>query len=128
MPSRVARGSGVSQHSLTGRGLTFLGTPVGVQLYLRSIQDGVNKLRSVLDDSARRCTGTNTEKWIVAGYSQGALVVNKTVRSYAASRFAQIDLIADPDRTRDAVGKPIGSAGPGSGIYSLSVTIHLLPV
>ena len=90
----------------------------GIVYYLNSIEDGELKLLSVLNYSEQHCPN---EKWILAGYSQGALSVDQVSRYYTSSdHLAAVDLIADPERERTGAGQNLGSAGPHQGIYSIA--------
>jgi hypothetical protein len=80
--------------------------------YWKSIREGGEVLAEVLRKSSTVCQGNET--WIVAGYSQGALVVNNTLRNLPQA--SQIILLADPARVPSQTGAA-GSASPGYGLY-----------
>lgn len=67
--------------------------------YFNGISDGVTKLFADVNESLRTCGGT--ERIVLAGYSQGALVVHQVLIGLAASPLARasiasVDLFADP--------------------------------
>jgi len=97
-----------------------LTTPEGQAAFFASVDDGVTKLTNILNASAQNCTGAQAEKWVVAGFSQGALVVNQVIRSFPATRFAQVDLVADPARVTGQATLNIGTAPPNNGLYLLA--------
>jgi hypothetical protein len=93
-------------------------TPAGRNAYFASINQGVSQLTIALNKSVANCTGASAQKWVIAGFSQGAMVINQVVRNYPdLSHFLQIDLIADPDRVPDQNASNSGSAAQGFGIY-----------
>lgn len=82
--------------------------------FFTSVHEGQAKLENVLNDSIARCPN---EKWILAGYSQGALIVNRVVRNFTLDeRIVGIGLIADPARRPDQVGVQVGTATPWWGV------------
>ena len=67
--------------------------------YVDSIFDGVDKLLATLDSEMSRCP---SERFILAGYSQGALAIHIAVRVMSdptmRNKIAAIALLADPGR------------------------------
>jgi Cutinase len=73
------------------------GLPVTPSLFLTGASAGTDRLLDILKDSYERCGGT--ERWILAGYSQGAMVVHEALALLPnTSPLAGAVLIADPDR------------------------------
>jgi hypothetical protein len=72
-----------------------------VSTFLESADIGVTRLTDVLEDSRARCPD---EKWVLAGYSQGALAIHSALIDVAADgnsatrQLASTVLIADPAR------------------------------
>lgn len=58
-----------------------------------SVRDGVKVLRSYYAEVMARCPET---RWVLAGYSQGAMVVAEAVRSFWADKVIYIGLFGDP--------------------------------
>jgi len=84
--------------------------------YLDSIDDGVEKLASVLIDSLFNCPN---EKWTVAGYSQGGLVARDALSAFEqhADRVAALVLLADPGRkVSESALSNSGTSFIGSGL------------
>ena len=74
--------------------------------YLESIDAGVVRLRGLLAEEGARCPD---EKWVLAGYSQGALVINLALAHFADySRFGGVFLLANPGRH---AGDPVRNQG-----------------
>jgi hypothetical protein len=75
----------------------------GTQGYFDSIYGGVNQLSELLQDEARNCP---SQKVVLSGYSQGALVIHIVLRKLAesnpsliqASHLRAVILIADPGK------------------------------
>ncbi|MCA4133050.1 fibronectin type III domain-containing protein [Arthrobacter sp. M4] len=83
--------------------------------YFASVGDGTVSLINHLSDEALRCPD---EKWVLVGYSQGALVINQT-SSFLSSwawRISGVIMIADPARTATSGRPNYGNAQPGNGI------------
>lgn len=59
----------------------------------RSVSAGVVELKRYYRGVMRRCPDT---KWVLGGYSQGALVVARAVESFDATKVVYIGLVADP--------------------------------
>lgn len=84
--------------------------------YMASVDDGVAAARAVLNDSKTRCPN---EKWVIAGYSQGALVAHRVLTNFfsqESARMAGVLLVANPGRTPDAGMNKSGSASAGKGL------------
>lgn len=83
--------------------------------YFDSIDDGIEKLIAYLGGEQTRC---RLEKWVLSGYSQGALVLHLVLNSgfQDADKIAGVLMVADPLRDPDVPN--IGSAASGQGIYS----------
>jgi hypothetical protein len=99
----------------------------GPGYYLASIGDGEQRLRNVLNDSASRCP---SEKWVIGGYSQGALVAHLVAAEYAnTNQLASVDMLADPARSNQPAqdGNELGTAGIHDGIYTLTHGQRPLP-
>lgn len=97
-----------------------LATAAGRKRYFAGIDTGIDALRNALRTRAARCP---SEKYVVAGYSQGAMVVHralfKIVRAWSgmpgARRFLGFVLIGDGDQLPGQKGLGLGTAGNGSG-------------
>lgn len=86
--------------------------------YLDSISDGSVALQSLLNQSARNCPH---EKWIIAGYSQGALATHLIARYYSeTTQLAKVIMVADPGRFTGNSGDLHGSAGDHDGVYKVT--------
>ncbi|MVA75498.1 cutinase family protein [Auraticoccus sp. F435] len=86
----------VDPHTLSSVGLDrlLLEEEVPPTGYFQSVGIGVQQLGQVLDDSAARCPG---ERWLLAGFSQGAQVVTTTMsRRDDDWRLAGAVLVGDP--------------------------------
>lgn len=59
----------------------------------RSVRAGVTALREYYDYLAPKCPDT---RWVIAGYSQGAMVAAQGVTSFLAKKVAYVALFADP--------------------------------
>lgn len=71
-----------------------------INAFADSAYDGVDKLYDILLDEHAKCP---SQKYVLAGYSQGALAVHETLRlisptSTLASKIAGVALLADPGR------------------------------
>lgn len=89
----------------------------GYGQYFDSIGDGEIRLQRLLSKSASNCPN---EKWIIAGYSQGALVANLVSRNWSSDpHLAALDLVADPNRFPSGSGINLGTATGDRGIYAL---------
>ncbi|SOD73576.1 parallel beta helix pectate lyase-like protein [Jatrophihabitans sp. GAS493] len=93
----------VKTYGLQYRALGVLSDPLlrGTQAYFTSIYEGVDQLTELMSDETRMCP---TEKIVLSGYSQGALVIHIALRdlassgspSISATHLAAVALIADP--------------------------------
>ena len=59
----------------------------------RSVNAGINNLKNYYRSVAKSCTDT---KWVLGGYSQGALVVAQAVDIFSASKVVYVGLFGDP--------------------------------
>ena len=59
-----------------------------------SVADGVDLLRRRYDDVMTVCGRT---RWVLAGYSQGAMVVSHAVTSFAPTSVSYVGLFGDPE-------------------------------
>ena len=59
-----------------------------------SVRNGVNNLRDYYRDVMAKCPNT---RWVLAGYSQGAMVVSEAVKTFAADKVIYIGLFGDPE-------------------------------
>jgi Cutinase len=90
----------------------------GIAPYFDSATAAQTKVQAVLQDSAARCPN---EKWVLAGYSQGALALNKASRNVATdAHLAALELVGDPARTLPGSGINYGTASAHAGVYSLA--------
>ena len=98
-------------------------------LYYSSIDAGATRLRSVLFDSWARCPN---EKWVLGGYSQGALVVNMALADFPDySRFGGVMLVANPAHSPNQHDHEMGTstesaAGFGGAMFDLPVPNELI--
>ena len=81
------------ENFLTGWGAAFANTA-----YMISIWQGVDRIEQYLNDEIARCG--NTQKYVLAGYSQGALAIHLYLTQRATpsvlARIAGVGLLADP--------------------------------
>lgn len=81
--------------------------------FMNSVQDGVDQLRLVLTTRAILCP---TQRIVLFGYSQGAMVISRTLQQFSTARadilqrVTAVGLIADPNR----VGRFSGNTGSAS--------------
>jgi pimeloyl-ACP methyl ester carboxylesterase len=87
----------------------------GITNFFASIDNGVTLLRERLRYAQIAC---GDQKVVLAGYSQGALVVNMVARN--ARNVVGVLLVADPGRVPNQASRNLGSARSGSGIYRLT--------
>ncbi len=105
-----------------------------VRDFFNSIRDGTDELIRLFTAERKRC-GDSGERWIVAGYSQGALAARKALSSIevATDDLAQLILVADPGRRPIEDGiQNVGSGDSndvgalvGSGIAILDIGVAL---
>lgn len=72
--------------------------------YSDSVSTGIEQLTAVLNDSRERCPG---ERWVLAGFSQGAQIVNEVVSA-----------LASPVPTAGPSAAPGATPGGGSGVVA----------
>lgn len=90
--------------------------PGGAENYLDSVGNGVHNLTQTLETLHQRCPN---QLFVLAGYSQGAMVVHNTLAFGAGSlpvlnQVVAVELIADPMRI---VGSPTNEGrGVGAGL------------
>lgn len=75
---------------------TALGAYISAGKYYEfgaSVRDGVEWLRDYYRSVAKGCPDT---KWVLAGYSQGAMVVSEAVKSFRHSNVIYVALFTDP--------------------------------
>jgi len=107
--------------------VTTLASPYAAGDFFRSIDTGVTKLEGVL---AERSVACPTERYVLSGKSQGAIVVHRATvdiaahdDQYGADLMDRIDgviVIADPDRVPSEDGSAYGTSGQGSSHYGIS--------
>ena len=76
--------------------LNALGAKIGsgkAFAFGRSVKSGVTKLKDYYKKTAKNCPDT---KWVLGGYSQGALVAAQAVESFNASKVVYMGLFGDP--------------------------------
>lgn len=107
--------------------VTSLASPYTSDEFFRSIDTGVQKLEDVLAERSEACP---TERYVLSGKSQGAIVVHRAVVDMATHRdeygpglMDRIDgvvVVADPDRVPGEDGTSYGTSATGSGNYGIS--------
>lgn len=107
--------------------VTTLASPYSSAQFFRSIDTGVEKLASVLAERSQACP---TERYVLSGKSQGAIVVHRAMvdvtaspEAYApdlADRIDGVIAIADPDRVPDEDGSAFGTSANGAEHYGIS--------
>ena len=125
--ANLRRGASVQLIALdySADAVTDLATPSGTTKYFASISDGEIKLLNILYAARAKCAA---QKVVLAGYSQGALVINQAVRDFDyPDQVKGIALVADPARVANQVGSSLGSAKPGYGIYRTVYPVSPLP-
>ncbi|GAA5141850.1 hypothetical protein GCM10023340_04290 [Nocardioides marinquilinus] len=104
-------------------------------LYTASIWQGVDRIEQYLNDEVARCG--STQKYVLAGYSQGALAIHLYLTQRAPdtpgmlNRIAAVGLQADPAKNQNGAEHTFtdgfSSAGPGTdmknakGIYRKAI-------
>lgn len=96
---------------------------VSFEEYIGSIDEGISQLTTFLESRIDQCPN---EKLVLAGYSQGALVISQVLSDYRengragevvpASRFAGIYLIANPANYSGNGGERWGTAATSMGV------------
>ena len=102
-PNATVKAYGLRYRAL---GLPYNVINMGTDAYFNSIYDGVDKLNAYVDAETARCAG-DVPRLVLAGYSQGALVVHIVLRQFAEfepemlspSRLGAVILLADPAKT-----------------------------
>lgn len=93
--------------------------------FIESVLGGVDELVGVLLDSYMHC---EDERWVVAGYSQGAWVAHMALSSISGvgpERLGALMLVANPGRTPLQQFELLGTAQiPGSGVGQLFAGIN----
>ncbi len=59
----------------------------------QSVSAGVLNLKNYYKNTVKNCAST---KWVFGGYSQGALVVSQSVKSFNSSKIIYVGLFGDP--------------------------------
>ena len=112
----------------TARSLAKFAGPT-VSEFLASADTGVTRLDDILEDSAARCPN---EKWVLAGYSQGALAIHSAlINVHDTHQLASAVLIADPARdSANAEAEPSVFHGTtvsgGQGVVTLARSLGVL--
>jgi hypothetical protein len=101
------------------------GLGIPESLFMTGAAAGTARLVDVLEDSIARCHGT--ERWILGGYSQGAMVVHEALTLVSDnSPLAGAALIADPERRpTDLPTAQMGSANGVDTIGALAFTRNI---
>jgi hypothetical protein len=100
---------------------------VDPQKYFGGARRGIDALTQILAGSSGACA---TRPVVLIGYSQGAMVINRTLvelqsnRPQALRRIAAVALIADPQRIGTA---PYTRGGAYSGFNGLSIALGAYP-
>jgi hypothetical protein len=90
----------------------------GQSAYMASIDADMVEMSRLLRESAASCPD---ERWILVGYSQGALVIDQALSAWTdARRFAGIIRIADPGRRVSQAAPNRGTATAGNGISTVT--------
>lgn len=93
-------------------------TAAGRRAYFKGLDVGITDILLVIASRRRLCP---QERYVFAGYSQGAMVVHRTLFQIAdrkllpERRILGFVLIADGDQLKDQRGLNLGTAGNGSG-------------
>ncbi|MFB9450043.1 cutinase family protein [Dactylosporangium vinaceum] len=108
-----AKGRTVTAYALPYRAAPVLPTMIypGVGAFMESLIGGEGTLNTFLFDRARQCPG---ERLVLAGFSQGAMVIHRSMQilgSLVTDRIDGIVLIGDGDRLPGDDGQMLGSAG-----------------
>lgn len=107
--------------------VTTLASPYASDEFFRSIDTGVQKLEGVLVERSEACP---TERYVLSGKSQGAMVVHRAVADMAANedsygpdlmdRIDGVIAIADPDRVPGEDGFAYGTSATEATNYGIS--------
>ena len=102
-----------------------------IEEYLGSIWTGVYELIDTIADESARCP---SERIVLAGYSQGALVVHLALAEMANAgslgsyRISAVELVADPGRRGDGSELRLGEAPyDAQGVYDVVFTAPSIP-
>ncbi len=115
-------------------GTLVFGSAIGGELYMASIWLGVAELKHQLDYQENLCSGNRI---VLAGYSQGALVIHLALGELGSSplvsstKIAAVILLADPGKQGDQptsedwnLGDPNWASATANGLYD---KLPLLP-
>lgn len=92
-------------------------TKGGLKEFLRGEAQGAASLTTTLANSLKNCTGVNSQKWVIAGYSQGVMVAEDTLNQLSktdAAHVAAIETVADPYQQKSQPGTLFGTAAPNA--------------
>ncbi|MEU8606639.1 cutinase family protein [Actinoplanes sp. NPDC048791] len=108
-----AEGRTVTSYALPYRAAPVLPTMIypGIGTFMESLIAGEGKLNEFLFDRIRQCP---RERLVLAGFSQGAMVIHRSMQilgSRVTDRIDAIVLIGDGDRLPHDDGQLLGSAG-----------------
>ncbi len=108
-----AKGRSVTSYALPYRAAPVLPTMIypGVGKFMESLIRGEGTLNTFLFDRIRQCPG---ERLVLAGFSQGAMVIHRSMQLLGrrvTDRVDAIVLIGDGDRLPGDDGQMLGSAG-----------------
>jgi cutinase len=108
-----AKGRSVTSYALPYRAAPVLPTMIypGIGTFMESLIAGEGTLNTFLFDRIRQCPG---ERLVLAGFSQGAMVIHRSMQilgSRVTDRIDAIVLIGDGARLPGDDGQMLGSAG-----------------
>ncbi|MFC3385827.1 cutinase family protein [Couchioplanes azureus] len=108
-----AKGRSVTAYALPYRAAPVLPTMIhpGIGTFMESLIEGERDLNTFLLERTRLCRG---ERLVLAGFSQGAMVIHRSVQvlgSRVTDRIDAIVLIGDGDRLPGDDGQMLGTAG-----------------
>lgn len=89
-----------------------------------SVKEGIAELSAYLDNISRNCP---TTKFLLAGYSQGAMVLTKAIPELAAEKILYVATFGDPKlylpegKQRSPLEKPLACSGQNLSNYRLNV-------
>ena len=111
-------------------------TTLRVKPYLASINDGVNKTVSALQAIGSACS--NYRQIVLAGYSQGAMVIHRALAKLATTptgkailtRVVGVILLADGDRVSRSGTGLLGTGGHSASAAAVGIatSLHFNPV